>query len=160
MKVSPNTVVSIEYVLRARGEVVDSSPEGEKVFFLFGEGHALPSGLENALEGREAGSFRIALSPEDAVGEYDPEKVFAAKRVDFPDDAEIEAGEEFYFEDDDGIPVAARIVSVEGDDVSLDANPELAGKTLEYEGVIHEIRAASEEEVEHGHVHGEGGVEH
>ncbi|MBA2691109.1 MAG: peptidylprolyl isomerase [Rubrobacter sp.] len=159
MKVAPNTVVAIGYVLRVEGEVVDSSPEGEKVFFLFGEGHVLPPGLEDALAGREAGSFRITLSPEEAVGAYDPDKVFAAKRADFPEDAKVEVGEEFYFEDE-GVPVAAKIISVDGDDVTLDANAELAGKVLEYEVVIHEVRAATDEEIEHGHVHGEGGVHH
>lgn len=160
MKVAPDTVVSIEYILRVEGEAVDSTPEGERIFFLHGKGHVLPPGLENALEGRKAGEFRITLAPGDAVGEYDGERVFAAKRGDFPDDATVEIGEEFYFEDDEGKPVAARIIAVDGENITLDANPELAGKTLEYEGVVHEIRAATDEEVEHGHVHGEGGVEH
>lgn len=160
MKVRPDTVVSIEYVLHVEGEVVDSSPEGERIFFLHGKGHVLPPGLEGALAGKEAGSFHMTLPPGEAVGDYDPGKVFAAKRRDFPDDAEVEVGKEFYFEDDGGVPVAAKIVSVDGDGITLDANPELAGKTLEYEVVIHGVREATAEEVGHGHVHGEGGVEH
>lgn len=160
MKAAPDTIVSIEYILRVEGETVDSTPEGERIFFLHGKGHVLPPGLEDALAGKEAGAFRFSLSPKEGAGTYDPEKVFTAKRGDFPDDAEVEAGEEFYFEDDEGKPVAARIIAVDGENITLDANPELAGKTLEYEGVIHEVREATEEEVEHGHVHGEGGVEH
>jgi FKBP-type peptidyl-prolyl cis-trans isomerase SlyD len=160
LKVRPDTVVSIEYVLHVEGDAVDSSPEGERIFFLHGKGHVLPPGLEAALAGREAGPFHITLSPEEAVGGWDPDKVFTAKRGDFPDDAKVEIGEEFYFEDDDGVPVAAKIISVEGHDITLDANPELAGKTLEYEGVIHGVRKATAEEAAHGHVHGEGGVEH
>ncbi len=159
MKVAPNTVVSIEYVLRVEGEgIVDSTPEGEKVLLLYGEGHVLPPGLEDSLAGRETGSFRIALA--DGAGAYDPKKVFAAKREDFPDDAKVKVGDEFYFEDDNGEPVTARIIFADGDDVTLDANLELAGKTLEYEGIIHDVREATEEEIKHGHVHGEGGVEH
>ncbi len=160
MKVAPNTVASIEYVLRVEGEVVDSSPEGERILFLHGEGHALPPGLEGALAGKESGPLRITLAPDEAVGEYEPDKVFTAKRGEFPGDAKVEVGGEFYFEDEGGTPVAAKIISVDGDDVTLDSNPELAGKTLEYEVVIHEIREATDGEVEHGHVHGEGGVEH
>ncbi len=160
MKVAPNTVVSIEYVLRVEGEIVDSTPEGERILFLHGEGHVLPPGLEDSLSGREVGSFRVTLAPDEAVGEYDPGKVFTAKRGDFPGDAKVEVGEEFYFEDEGETPVAAKIISVDGDDITLDSNPELAGKTLEYEGIVHDVRAATDEEVEHGHVHGEGGVEH
>lgn len=160
MKVAPNTVVSIEYVLLIECEIVDSSPDGERAVFLHGHGHALPPGLEDALVGRGVGAFRIKLAPDAGAGEYDAGKVFTAKRRDFPEDAEVEVGEEFYSEDDGGTPVAARIVAMDGNEITLDANPELAGKTLEYDGVVHEVWAATEEEISHGHVHGEGGVEH
>jgi FKBP-type peptidyl-prolyl cis-trans isomerase SlyD len=160
MKIAANTVVAVEYVLLVEGEVADSTPEGEKFYFLYGEGHILPPGLEAALSGMEEGAFHLSLPPDEGAGEYDAGRVFTAKREDFPAGEDVAVGEYFYFEDDDGSPVAARVTSVDGDEVVLDANPELAGKTLEYDGVVHEVRAATEGEIEHGHVHGEGGVEH
>lgn len=60
----------------------------------------------------------------------------------------------------DARPVAVRVVAVEGDQVTVDTNPEYAGKTLVYRGGIHAVREATPEEVDHGHAHGAGGVEH
>lgn len=160
MEVRPNTVVSFEYMLRVDGCVEDSTPEGEPVVVLHGHAHALPPGLEDVLLGLAPGPFRICVPPELAAGPHDPVKVVATSRGEFPHDAALEVGEEFYAGDEDGIPVTARVVSVEGERVTVDTNPRFAGKTLEYEGVVHHVREATPEEIDHGHVHGEGGILH
>lgn len=160
MKVRPNTVVRMEYVLRVDGREADSSPEGESVTILHGHDYLLPPGLEERLLGLSPGPFRIQIPAGEIAGRHDPGKVMAVDRDEFPPDAVLEEGEEFYAEDEDGTPVIARVVDVEGKTVTVDTNPEYAGKTLEYEGVIHHVREAEPEEVDHGHVHGEGGVSH
>lgn len=160
MEVWPDAVVRLEYVLRVDGRDIDSSPEGEPVAVLYGHGCMLPPGLEDALVGRASGPFRVLVPPELAAGPYDPEKVTTVGRDDFPPDAVLEVDEEFYARDENGAAVTARITAVEGDMITVDTNPKLAGKTLEYEGVIHNVREATPEEIDHGHVHGEGGVHH
>jgi len=160
LEVRKDTVVTFEYELRVDGEVVDASPEGEPVTVLVGHAPWLPQGLEGVLVGHVPGPFRVVLPPERGAGVHDPEKVAVVGREEFPEGSALEEGEEFYAQDAGGRPVAVRIVAVEGEEVTVDANPEYAGKTLEYEGVIHAVREATAEEVDHGHVHGEGGVEH
>jgi len=130
------------------------------VAVLYGHAHGLPPGLEGALAGRRAGPFRVELPPEDGAGMHDPDKVVVADRAEFPEDAELREGESFHAGTEGGKPVSYRVVAVEGDRVILDANPELAGKTLVYEGVIHAAREATREELDHGHAHGRGGVAH
>lgn len=160
MEVRENTVVAFGYELRVDGEVVDASPEGEPETVLVGHAPGLPPGLEGALVGLSPGPFRVTLSPERGAGLHDPGKATVVGRGEFPEGSPVEEGEEFYALDEGGRPVSFRVVAVEGDRVSVDANPEYAGKTLVYEGVVHHVRDATPEEVDHGHVHGEGGVEH
>ena len=64
------------------------------------------------------------------------------------------------FTNEDGSQITGRIYAVEGDTVQVDFNHPLAGKTLKFEGKVIGIRDASQEELDHGHVHGEGGVQH
>lgn len=159
MNVASNTVVTLEYTLEVEGEEAEATHE-EPVSFLYGHSHHLPRGLEAAIHGLPAGPFRRSLPPEEGYGSYQPERVSVADRGDFPSDTALEPGSEFYAQDADGSPVAVRVTSVEGDRVTVDANPRLAGKTLEYRGVIHRVREATPEELDHGHAHGEGGCHH
>lgn len=159
MNVASNTVVTLEYALEVDGEEVEAT-HGEPVSFLYGHGHHLPRGLEAAIHGLPAGPFRKILSPEEGYGPYHPERVGTADRGDFPSDATLEPGSEFYTWGSDGTPLAFRVTSIDGDRVTVDANPPLAGKTLEYRGVIHRVREATPEELDHGHAHGEGGCHH
>lgn len=160
MEIRPKTVVLFEYVLRVDGEDVGSSPEVEPVAILHGYDRWLPPGLEDTLLGRAPGPFRVSLPPESAAGRHDPEKVVTAYKHDFPADAALVVDEEFHARDENGAAVTARIIAIKGDRVTVDTNPRLAGKTLEYEGVIHDVREATPEEIDHGHAHGEGGVQH
>jgi FKBP-type peptidyl-prolyl cis-trans isomerase SlyD len=72
----------------------------------------------------------------------------------------LEIGNFVPFTNDDGSQITGRIYAVEGDIVKVDFNHPLAGKTLKFEGKVIGLRDASQEELDHGHVHGEGGVQH
>lgn len=160
LEVRKDTVVIFGYDLRVDGEVVDASLEGEPVTVLVGHASWLPTGLEEALVGLSPGPFRSSVPPERGAGTHDPGKVAVVGREEFLTDAFIAVGEEFHAQNEGGRPAAVRVVGVEGDLVTVDANPEYAGKTLKYEGEIHAVREATPEEIDHGHVHGTGGVEH
>lgn len=160
MRVRGATVVRFEYELRVDGGTVDGTHEGEPVAVLWGHARELPAGLEWSLGGRAQGPFGVSVPSERAHGPHEPEKIYQASRRDFPPGVTVEVGEELYVEDESGAPVGARIVAVDGHQVTVDANPRLAGKTLVYSGVIHSIREATPGEIRHGHAHGEGRVDH
>lgn len=158
--VTENRVVKLEFALEVDGEIIDETLAGEPLVVLWGHAHALPPGLEEALEGCPEGEFQVSVPPERGVGSHHPEKVSQARLTDFPLGSMVAVGKEFLTRDGEGHPVGARVTAVEGEQVTVDSNPRLAGRTLAYTGLIHEIREATVEEIEHGHVHGEGGVEH
>lgn len=155
-----DTVVKLEYTLEVDGVVLDATLAGEPLAVLWGHARYLPPGLEEALEGYPLGEFAVRVPPERGAGPHRPEKVCQVSLADFPPGATVEAGREFRTTDGEGWPVGVRVVSVEGEAVAVDTNPPLAGRALSYTGVIHEVREATDEEIEHGHAHGEGGVEH
>jgi FKBP-type peptidyl-prolyl cis-trans isomerase SlyD len=161
MKVSLNTVVKFEYALTIDNKIVDRTPEGETQTILIGHAHGLPPKLEVVLHGHEAGeTFTAVIEARDAYGEYDPSKRLVVPTSSFPDGVKLEVGSQFYSQDADGKPLSVRVISLEAENVVVDANPERAGKTLEYRITIHAVRQAEPIELEHGHVHGDGGVQH
>ncbi len=161
MKVSANTVVKFEYTMSIDTQIVDRTPEGETQTILMGHAHGLPPKLEAALHGHEAGeTFTAVIQPGDAYGDYDASKRMDVPRSSFPDGVKLEIGAQFYSQDADGKLLTVRVISLEDMHVTVDANPERAGKTLEYRITIHAVRPAEPVELEHGHVHGDGGVTH
>lgn len=151
-------MIRFEYELHIDGQVVDQSPEGHPVTILTHFAPQLPTGLEAALLGKKPGIYRVVLPPEEAYGPYDPAKQVRVPRHDLPDEPRL--GRVFTAEGADGQPLLYRVVELERDWVTLEANHKWAGKTLEYHIVIHAVRPADREEIAHGHVHGEGGVVH
>ena len=161
MKVGPNTVVKFEFTLCIDQKIVERTLEAETQTILIGHAHGLPVGLEKLLHERTAGeNFTITLEPIQAYGEYDPSKRINVAPSDFPVSTKLELGGLFYTQDATGQALTARVVALEGDWVAVDFNHEHAGKTLEYAIKIHTVREAESGELEHGHVHGEGGVTH
>ncbi|MFT5153501.1 MAG: FKBP-type peptidyl-prolyl cis-trans isomerase SlyD [Planctomycetota bacterium] len=160
MQIDKNTVALIEYKLTDdQGEVIDSSDGGDPLAYLHGAGNLIP-GLEAELQGKGGGdAFKVRIAPEDGYGERKEEMVQEVPRTQFPDDVEIEAGMQFQAPGPDGAAVVT-VVGVEGDKVKLDANHPLAGIALNFDVKIVEVRTASAEELEHGHVHGPGGHQH
>jgi len=160
MKAALNTVVSMHYTLTDEsGEVLDSSSGRDPLAYLHGHSNIIP-GLEKALEGKEAGhKSKVTVAPAEGYGEKNPEAVFEAPREHFPPDMTLAVGERVYADGPNG-RISFVIVELTDKGAVLDANHPLAGKTLHFDVEIVEVRAATGEELEHGHVHGPGGHQH
>ncbi len=140
------------------GNVIDKSEE-TPMAYLHGFGNIVP-GLETALEGKKSGDkLSVKVSPEEAYGEYDPSLIQKVPKETFEDIEEIEVGMQFEAETDEGAFIAT-IVKFDGDDVVVDGNHPLAGKELAFEVTVESVRKATDEELEHGHTHGDDGHEH
>ncbi len=160
MEVSKHKVVSIDYTLTGDGgQVIDSSKGREPLAYLQGAGNIIP-GLESALEGKTSGDqIKVAIPPEKGYGVHDARMVQPVPRSAFGDAAKIEPGMQFQANTQAG-PRLVTVVAVKGDEVTIDANHPLAGKTLNFDVNIVEVREATAEELSHGHVHGPGGHQH
>ena len=151
--VQDNMVVTLDYKLIAEDEMLESTEDGEPILFIQGIGQIIP-GLETALYGMEVGDQKtVVIQPEDAYGEYDPESLQEAKKEEFSEEVPLDVGTFLDLEDDEGDVLSAQIIAAEEDTVTLDFNHPLAGKTLTFEITLTDLRTASEEELDHGHVH-------
>ena len=164
MEISSPCVVALTWTLKdSLGDTLDELDE--PVEFLVGGDDLLPA-IERALQGHEAGAvLHLNLEPEDAFGDFDEQLVFLAPRQALPEHLEegmlIEAA---------SLPEGAvegvapdlvlTITEIYPEHVVLDANHPLAGMDMHFEGRVEDVRAATAEELAHGHVHGEGGHQH
>ena len=160
MKIATNKVALINYTLtNVQGEVLDSSEGAEPLAYIHGAGNIIP-GLENALDGRQQGdAFKVSIPAEQAYGERDDRLTQIVPKTMFSGVDDIEIGMQFHAQTDAGMQVIT-VTAVEGDDVTIDGNHPLAGETLHFDVEIVEVREASSEELDHGHVHGTGGHHH
>ncbi|MBG7621518.1 peptidylprolyl isomerase [Herbaspirillum sp. AP02] len=160
MKIAKNTVVSVNYKLSdAQNNLIEQS--SEPMVYLHGGYHNTLPKIEEALDGKETGySTTLQVEPEDAFGEYDSElvKIEPVERLPQP----LEVGMQFEGSpDDEGEEsVIFTVTEVADGKAVLDGNHPLAGIALRFELNVIEVRAASEEEVAHGHVHGAHGHHH
>jgi len=159
MQIANDTAVWLQYKLRNdAGEVLDESEADEPLIYIHGQGDIVP-GLEKALAGKAAGDkLKVSVPPDEGYGERSDDKVQTVPRDAFDDDAEILPGVQFQAEGPDGASIVT-VVQVLGDHVTIDANHPLAGEQLHFEIEVVKVRAATKEELEHGHVH-EGGHHH
>ena len=157
--ITKDTVVSFNYTLTDdEGNTLDQSREGEPLSYLHGYHNIIP-GLESALESLKAGDRKKAtISPELAYGPYSEQLCFSLPKSQLGSGDPV-VGMMVQMSSPEGSAVAT-IMDVKGDEVLLDANHPLAGKTLHFDVEITTVRAATAEEIEHGHVHGEGGHQH
>jgi len=153
MQISNHKVVSFHYTLtNDAGETIDSSVGGDPLAYLHGEENIIP-GLENALEGKAVGDkLNVSLDAADAYGEYNPALTEVVPSSMFEGVDNIEAGMEFRAETSEGVQVV-RIAEVDGDNITVDGNHPLAGQRLNFDVEIADVREASAEELEHGHIH-------
>ena len=160
MQIAQNSVVAIAYTLTdVNGTVIDTSAGGEPLVYLHGAHNIIP-GLENALAGKAIGDkLQVTIAPADGYGEYDAQMVQSVPRQMFAGVDNIEVGMQFQAQTDHGIQVVT-IAAVEGDEVTVDGNHPLAGVQLNFDVEVMSIRAATEEELAHGHVHGPDGHHH
>jgi FKBP-type peptidyl-prolyl cis-trans isomerase SlyD len=161
MKIGKGSVVSLQYKLHlGDGQVIDASEPGDPLVYLHGESQIVP-GLERELEGLETGAARqVAVAPADGYGELDLTAVQRVPKHAFPEGFEPEVGQELVAQGPDGQPLPFVVKGVEkgleGEIVVVDFNHPLAGKTLHFDVTVVEVRVATAEELEHGHVHGPG----
>ena len=160
MQIAKNSVVSFNYTLTDNaGEVIDASEKGQPLAYIHGIGFMIP-GLEKEMEGKSAGdAFQVSVAPEDAYGRHDPELVKVVERALFGEVESLQVGMQFQAETEDGVEVVT-VTRIEGDEVTVDGNHPLADMTLNFDVEIVDVREASAEELEHGHVHGPGGHQH
>lgn len=158
--VADDLVVSLDYTLTlSDGEIYDSSSETGPLEFLQGQGQIIP-GLEEALYGMAVGDEKdVVVTPDYAYGEYDPEAIQTLPREIFPPEMEIEPGMaiDLYDEDADE-EIEAYVAEVQRDAVVVDFNHPLAGETLSFHVKVVDLRPATPDELDHGHVHGNGHV--
>jgi len=154
MQIARDTVAAIDYKLTDNdGQVLDTSEGREPLSYLHGAGNLIP-GLEKALEGQAEGdSLNVTVEPEEAYGERDERLVQQVPMAAFEGVEQVEAGMRFQATDEQGQGRVVTVTEVEGDQVTVDANHPLAGQPLNFEVSVVEVRDATPEEIEHGHVH-------
>ncbi len=160
-RIADGTVVGIHYTLTlANGEEVDSSIGGEPLLYLHGQGNIVP-GLESQLATRVVGDKLMATVPaKDGYGERQPDGLKTVPRTAFPKGTPLEPGMSFGVQNDDGQVVPVWIHKVDKAEVELDFNHPLSGEVLHFQVEVVSIRAATKDEVKHGHPHGPGGHHH
>lgn len=154
MKIQDMSVVHLKYTLEVEERIV----EDEEIEYLHGADNIVP-GLEKALEGKIVGDkITIELKPEEAYGEYDEDDTETFLKKDLPGAEMLEEGMEIVLEDEDGYEFEAFVKVVTETEVTLDFNPEYAGKICLYKVEVLEIRESSEQEQEAGFPKKEGVV--
>lgn len=168
MNISQNKVVSLTYELKLNdnmGETVDMAEASAPLMFIYGTGSMLPK-FESHLENLKVkDTFEFTLDPADAYGDTINEAI-----VDLPmeifkiegkiDEEMLVVGSFVPMQDNEGHPLEGKILEVNDENVKMDFNHPLAGKTLHFTGQIIEMRDATEDEITHGHVHGPHGHHH
>lgn len=150
MIITKDKIVSIEYTLKDKdGEVLDSSEDLGVLEYLHGYENLIP-GLEKELEGKKEGDiFSVTVEPSVGYGEFSQELIVDIPRANFDEGAPIEVGMQFEAGSADGSRIV-KVTKVEGDTVTIDANHELAGKTLFFDVTVSTVRDATEDEIKSG----------
>ncbi len=160
MEVAADKVVLIHYTLKDDdGEVIDSSAGSDPLAYIQGHGNLVP-GLEKALEGKQNGSkVVVSVPPEEGYGKHDAKLIQRIPKRSLQGAGQIKKGMQFQARTDEGVRQFT-VTAIAGDMVTLDGNHPLADKTLHFDIDVVEVRDATSEELEHGHVHGPGGHHH
>ena len=168
MKIGNKKVVLVHYQLRqdtAEGDIIEETFGKEPLGFIFGVGSMIPD-FEKNLEGRiEGDAFAFGIAADKAYGTADPNRIADISMEAFkvedkvPDDILFE-GNILHMQDQDGHPLQGKIVSIAEESIKMDFNHPMAGQDLFFSGEVKSVREATEEELSHGHVHGEGGHKH
>lgn len=160
MEIADQRAVLMHYTLtNDKGDVLDSSRGNEPLAYLHGGGNIIP-GLEKALVGKKAGdTLQVKVAPAEGYGERDERLIQQVPRRAFQGVKDIQPGMSFHAQGERG-PMQVTVTRVAGDMVTVDGNHPLAGETLNFDVEIVEVRAATAEEMSHGHIHGPGGHHH
>ncbi|MEQ8954352.1 MAG: peptidylprolyl isomerase [Gammaproteobacteria bacterium] len=155
--IGKNSVVSLHYTLKNDdGEIMDSSDGKQPLSYLHGNNNLIP-GLENELEGKSSGAkFNTTIPPDKAYGDVRQELIQTLNKEVFKGVESVEPGMTFVAQGEGGQQQQVRVTDVAGEQVTIDANHPMAGLTLHFEVEVVEVRDATSQEIEHGHVHSDG----
>ena len=161
MAIEKNSVVTIAYALSdIDGNILEKSEPA--VSYIHGGYDGIFPHVEEALHGKSVGDECVVrLEPDDGFGEYDETLVHVEPKKMFPPDVSV--GMQFEGSPEDGDEedvILYTVTDIADDKIVVDGNHPLAGKTLDFKCTILEVRAATTEELKHGHVHGEHGHHH
>jgi len=164
MIIGKDKVVSLSYELTVEGNLVDKSKEGDSLTFLFGSGQMIP-GFEKNLEGmNQDDNYSFVVAPEEGYGLVNESAIVEVDKQIFVTDGELlkdlKQGAVIPMQDQEGNKMEGIVENIGIDKVKMNFNHPLAGKELNFSGQISEVRDASTEEIDHGHVHGPGGHQH
>jgi FKBP-type peptidyl-prolyl cis-trans isomerase SlyD len=158
MKIAKDTAVTLQYrVADDQGRLIEQSKD-PMVYLHGGYDNTLPK-IEEALDGHEVGyETTLHLQPEDAFGQRDEALVRVIPKSEFPPGVKV--GGQLEGRTEDGQPRVFHVMKIKGAEVHLDGNHPLAGKALRFTLKVTGVRAATAEEIQHRHVHGEHGHHH
>jgi FKBP-type peptidyl-prolyl cis-trans isomerase SlyD len=161
MKAGKDKVIALHYTLTVDGEKVESSHDREqRLWVLLGHGQLIP-GLENALEGHEAGdTLEVDVAPADGYGERQEEQIQRMSKKYFPQAARLKAGMVTVLQLKEGGQRAVTVHKVGMSTIDVDLNHPMAGKDLHFDVSVTDVREATEEELQHGHAHAPDAAPH
>jgi FKBP-type peptidyl-prolyl cis-trans isomerase SlyD len=159
MQIAENTVVSLHYeLLDSKDELIEKTDA--PIEYLHGGYDRIFSLVEQGLQGKNVGDVcDVHLQPADAFGEYDASLVRIEPVARFPPDIEVGMRFEGDAEGSDEALIYT-VTDIADEKVVVDGNHPLAGMVLRFHCMIEAVRAATSEEIEHGHVHGAHGHHH
>ncbi|MBU1437753.1 MAG: peptidylprolyl isomerase [Gammaproteobacteria bacterium] len=159
MKITQNTVVQLHYQLSDENGLLESSAQSEPLFYLHGHQNMLPA-IEAALSDKTVGDkLDLVLTPEQAYGERRDDAVQSVMVKHLQGAKKWKAGMSAVIETEQG-PRQVTIIKMGMFKADVDTNHPLAGKTLTFNFEVLDVRAASDDEIAHGHAHGIGGHHH
>ena len=156
MSIPNNKVATIHYTTKLESGKVEESTIGQHPYSFIGSSDQMFQKVEDGIADMNVGEKKtIVLAPEDAYGKYFEESCQVTERSNFPADAGLKEGLTFLTMQQ-GHEVPVRVTKVEGDDITIDFNHPLAGKSITFEFELLDLRDATEEEMKAGHIHGPG----
>lgn len=158
MKITENSVVTLDVQVYDSDtkELLEDTNDIGPFQYIQGTGAYVPA-IELALDGKSKGyKTSINLTPEQAYGEYNEDDTEVLSREDFSEFDDIYEGMEFVVETEEGYELDAKILTIDGDEITVDYNHPFASKNLTFEIEVLGVREASPTELEHGHVHFHG----
>ncbi|MFN7085271.1 MAG: peptidylprolyl isomerase [Burkholderiales bacterium] len=159
MQIAKNTVVTLQYELSdADGNLIEKADT--PIEYLHGGYHGIFPEVEKALDGKTVGdSCAVRLDPDNAFGDYDSDLVHVETRDKFPENVAV--GMQFEGRgENSGEVLIYTVTDIAEDKVVVDGNHPLAGQTLNFSCTVADVRAATTEEIAHGHAHGAHGHHH
>jgi len=156
MQISAEKVVILNYTLKDDDDNIIDQSQDAQFAYLHGAQNIIP-GLENALADKAKGDkLNVRIDPKEGYGEHNESMIQNVERGMFDMEEELQVGQQFHAEAPDGGMLTVTVTQVEGDEVTVDGNHPLAGIHLNFDVEVMDVRDATKDELEHGHVHGPG----